>query len=198
MIQTNRKENETRMKAAFVFALILAVIPSAIFIIVQFAPPVAGASSAGPAADNGTDTGKISAATRRARRAEIRTARQEAKTTHTATIPHDAVPDPDPSRFDDDRMPEGNVEVVGAINPYATRSKQATPYPPGTVPGDSGVVVQYAGSPDDMGDAPRPPDDPWNGGVIQARPGMGIGGVRRIDPDDPFFQQEIPNPFTGR
>ena len=24
----------------------------------------------------------------------------------------------------------------------------------------------------------------------------GIGGARRIDPDDPFFRQDIPNPFN--
>ena len=90
-------------------------------------------------------------------------------------------------------------EEVGAISPYRD-GKKPTPYAPGTVPGDSGIVVNYAGSPDDgmSGPEPIPPDDPWGGAVMppmtpeQMR---GIGGVRRIDPNDPFFQQDVPNPF---
>ena len=77
-----------------------------------------------------------------------------------------------------------------------------TPYAPGTVPGDSGIVPQLAEPPDDMesGSQPLPPDDPWGGAVMppmtpeQMR---GIGGARRIDPNDPFFQQDIPNPFAN-
>ena len=93
--------------------------------------------------------------------------------------------------------PDQYSEGVGAVVPNAPRSKQATPYPPGTVPGDSGIVVQYAGSPDDPASGPQPVD-PWEGGeVVPIRPNMGIGGVRRIDPNDPFFQQEIPNPFAN-
>ena len=109
--------------------------------------------------------------------------------------------------------PDQSFEGVGAVIPNAPRSKQATPYPPGTVPGDSGIVVQYAGSPDDMVSGPQPlspddmdrghllpppDDDPWGGAVLPPIPPenmRGIGGVRRIDPNDPFFQQDIPNPF---
>ena len=87
---------------------------------------------------------------------------------------------------------------VGAISPYATRSKQAVPYEPGTVPGDSGVLVQYAGSPDDMGNGPQPAD-PWEGKMgVPIRPDAGIGGVRRVDSNDLFFQQDIPNPFVNQ
>ena len=115
----------------------------------------------------------------------------EKKTEHTASVPVDAVDEPWP---DDSGVPE-DISVVGAgaVVPNAPRSKQASPYPPGTVPGDSGIVPQLAEPPEDL---PQPQfDDPWNGGVIQARPDMGIGGVRRIDPNDPFFQQDRPNPF---
>ena len=90
-------------------------------------------------------------------------------------------------------------EEVGAISPYATRSKQATPYPPGTVPGDSGIVPQLAVPPEPVDEVP-PQDDLWGGRTLPPIPPenmRGIGGVRRIDPDDPFFQQPIPNPFNN-
>ena len=96
------------------------------------------------------------------------------------------------------------VWEIGAISTDPTRkTKQMTPYAPGTVPGDSGIVPQLAEPPDDMDRghvSPPPDDDPWGGAVLppmtpeQMR---GIGGVRRIDPTDPFFQQDIPNPFAN-
>ena len=130
-------------------------------------------------------------ASKRSAAAEHRAARQEVKTTHTANVPHGMASDQD----------DISVVGVGAVVLNAPRSKQATPYEPGTVPGDSGVMVNYAGSPDDMvsGPQPLPPDDPWGGAVlppITPENMRGIGGVRRIDPDDPFFRQDIPNPFN--
>ena len=170
------------MKVAFIIVLLLILLPLALFVLVQFAPQKEAPAQDEAGMSDSSETGSVTVRTRQARR-ENRTAKQE-----TAVIE----PEPAP------------VWEIGAISTDPTRkTKQATPYPPGTVPGDSGVVVQYAGSPDDMvsGPQPLPPDDPWGGAVLppmtpeQMR---GIGGARRIDPNDPFFQQEIPNPFANQ
>jgi len=174
-------ESKTGMKLVFIVVLLLIILPLAIFAVLRCFPPVPDESaSANTAASEDADTARTTARERRARH-ETRTVREETTVVETAE-------------------PEPFFEEVGAISPNAMRGKQATPYEPGTVPGDSGVLVQYAGSPNDgmSGPEPIPPDDPWGGAVMppmtpeQMR---GIGGVRRIDPDDPFFQQDIPNPF---
>ena len=170
------------MKVVFIIVLLLILLPLAILVLVQFASPKEAPvqDETGGMTDN-SETRSVTVKTRQAR-LENRAAKQE-----TAVIE----PEPAP------------VWEIGAISTDPTRkTKQATPYAPGTVPGDSGVMVQYAGSPDDMmsGPQPLPPDDPWGGAVLppmtpeQMR---GIGGVRRIDPNDPFFQQDIPNPFAN-
>jgi len=168
--------SQSGMKVIFIVILLLIVLPLALLVLIQFVPPVqeeAPASNESAAADR-SDARSVMTRERHVRN-ENRTVRRETPVTETVQVP---------------------FEEVGAISPYATRSKQATPYPPGTVPGDSGVLVQYAGSPDDMTSGPQP-DDPWEGrSVVPIRPGMGIGGVKRVDPDDPFFQQDIPNPFA--
>jgi len=174
-------ESKTGMKLVFIVVLLLIILPLAIFAVLRCFPPVPDESaSANTAASEDADTARTTARERRARH-ETRTVREETTVVETAE-------------------PEPFFEEVGAISPNAMRGKQATPYEPGTVPGDSGVLVQYAGSPNDgmSGPEPIPPDDPWGGAVMppmtpeQMR---GIGGVRRVDPNDPFFQQEIPNPF---
>ena len=175
-------KSKTGMKFVFIVVLLLIILPLAIFAFLRCFPPVPGeTSTATTAASEDADAGRTTARERRARH-ETRTVREETTVVETE----------DPAPF---------FEEVGAISPYATRGKQATPYAPGTVPGDSGVVVNYAGSPDDGMSGPEPPspdDDLWGGTVMppmtpeQMR---GIGGVRRVDPNDPFFQQEIPNPF---
>ena len=183
-------------KKPLFIVLLLTVLPLVLFILVQFLPPREDAPSAGASAESAAE--QTAVAERRAQRAENRAARQEAKTTHTATVPHGMAPDPDMADF---RDPDDiSVVGVGAVVPNAPRGKRATPYPPGEVPGDSGVIVQYAGSPDDMVSGPQPPpqDDLWGGRpVTPVTPAnmQGIGGVRRVDPNDPFFQQDIPNPF---
>ncbi len=209
MVQTKIQNNGFPVKAAIVIVLLLTILPLLLFILVQFAPPVGSAPSAGPSASAEPASGRSAAAERRAQRAENRAARQEAKTTHTATVPHgmapdplDMAPDPGPAEFG----PPEDISVVGvgAVVPNAPRGKRATPYPPGEVPGDSGIVPHYAGSPDDPVGAPPPPppapeDDLWGGRPAAPIPPanmQGIGGVRRIDPNDPFFQQDIPNPFN--
>lgn len=185
MNQSSMQENKSTGKIVFLIVLLLTILPLVLFILVQFAPPRETTVSAEPVPSS---TGKTTAS-RRSAAAEHRAARQEVKTTHTANVPHGIAPDP------------GDISVVGAgaVVPNAPRSKQATPYEPGTVPGDSGVMVNYVGSPDDMvsGPQPLPPDDPWGGAVLPPIPPenmRGIGGARRIDPNDPFFQQNIPNP----
>ena len=175
-------ESKTGMKLVFIVVLLLIILPLAIFALLRCFPPVPGesATSNASSATEDADAGRTSARGRRARH-ENRAVRIE-----TTTM--------------EQEEPAPVFEAVGAIDPNATHFKKATPYAPGTVPGDSGVVVQYAGSPDDgmSGPQPIPPDDPWGGAVMppmtpeQMR---GIGGVRRVDPNDPFFQQEIPNPF---
>lgn len=169
------------MKVVFIIVLLLILLPLALFVLVQFAP-----SREAPAQDeagmtDSAETGRAAVRTRQARR-ENRAEKQE-----TAVI---------------EPEPEQSFEGVGAVVPNAPRSKRATPYQPGTVPGDSGVMVQYAGSPEDMmsGPVPPPEDDLWGGRTMPPIPPedmRGIGGVRRIDPNDPFFQREIPNPFAN-
>ena len=168
------------MKLIFIIVLLLILLPLVLFSLVQFAPP-----KEAPAQDESD-----MAVSSETRRTAVRThqARRENRITERET----AVIEPEP---------EQTFEGVGAVVPNAPRSKQMTPYEPGTVPGDSGIVVRYAGSPDDMvsGPQPFPPDDPWGGAVlppITPENMRGIGGVRRIDPNDPFFQQDIPNPFA--
>lgn len=196
MIQKNVQDNKTWMKPVFFIVLLLILLPLALFVMVQFAPPRESPPSAGAAAE--AETRLSASAERHARHAENREARQEMKTTHTATVPHGMAPDPDMAEIGS----SGDISVVGvgAVVPNAPRTKKATPYPPGEVPGDSGVIVQYAGSPDDMVSGPQPPpqDDLWGGRPATPIPPAnmrGIGGVRRVDPNDPFFQQDIPNPF---
>ncbi len=185
-------ESKKLMKIVFIVILLLIILPLILFILVQFAPPKVNATSAGSdgAVDPGTE--RTAARERYARHTAEHAARQESREA-AVSISYDA--DPEPERFDG---------AIGAINPNATRTKRATPYPPGEVPGDSGVIVNYAGSPDDMMDAPPPPspqEDIWGGRTPAPIPPAnmrGIGGVRRIDPNDPFFQQDIPNPFVDR
>ena len=201
MIESNMRENKSLVKAALLIVLLLTVLPLVLFILIQFVPRQDNTPSA-ETANAETASGRSTAAERCAQRAETRVARQETKTTRTVSVPHDMPPDPGPADFDFNAPEDISVVGVGAVVPNAPRSKQATPYPPGTVPGDSGVMVQYAGSPDDMvsGPVPPPEEDFWVGAVLppmtpeQMR---GIGGVRRIDPNDPFFQQDIPNPFAN-
>ena len=169
------------MKIIFIIVLLLILLPLALFVLVQFAPPKETPAQEESDIADSSETGSVTVRTHQTRR-ENRAAKQE-----TVVIE----PEPAP------------VWEIGAISTDPTRkTKQATPYAPGTVPGDSGIIVNYAGSPDDMvsGPQPLPPDDPWGGRTLppmtpeQMR---GIGGVRRIDPNDPFFQQDIPNPFAN-
>jgi hypothetical protein len=173
--------SKTAMKVIFIIVLLLILLPLALLLLVQFAPPQEAPAQDEAGIADSTEDKSAAVKTHQARR-ENRATKQE-----TTVIE----PEPAP------------VWEIGAISTDPTRkTKQATPYRPGTVPGDSGVMVQYVGSPDDMvsGPQPLPPDDPWDGAVLppmtpeQMR---GIGGVRRIDPNDPFFQREIPNPFAN-
>lgn len=193
MSPSSMQENKSTMKIVILIVLLLTLLPLALFILVQFAPPREAGTSIEPVPSDATTSSKRSVAT------EHRAARQEVKTTHTADVPHGMASDPDMAELDS----SSDISVVGAgaVVPNAPRGKQATPYPPGEVPGDSGVIVQYAGSPDDMVSGPQPPpqDDLWGGRTptpISPANMRGIGGVRRVDPNDPFFQQDIPNPFN--
>jgi hypothetical protein len=187
------QENKSTVKIVILIVLILTLLPLALFILIQFAPPREAGTSIEAAPSDETTASKRSAAT------EHRAARQEVKTTHTANVPHGMASDPD--MMENDSPNDVSVVGAGAVVPNAPRGKRATPYPPGEVPGDSGVIVQYAGSPDDMMSGPQPPpqDDLWGGRTptpISPANMRGIGGVRRVDPNDPFFQQDIPNPFN--
>ena len=193
MSPSSMQENKSTVKIVILIVLLLTLLPLALFILIQFAPPREAGTSAEPAPSDETTVSKRSAAT------EHRAARQEVKTTHTANVPHEVTPDPDMT--ENDSPNDVSVVGAGAVVPNAPRGKRATPYPPGEVPGDSGVIVQYAGSPDDMVSGPQPPpqDDLWGGRTptpISPANMRGIGGVRRVDPNDPFFQQDIPNPFN--
>ena len=178
-------ESKTGMKLVFIVVLLLIILPLAIFAFLRCFPPVPGESAtSNSTASEDADTARTTARERRARH-ENRAVREETTVVETAVV---ETADPAPV-----------FEEVGAISPYRD-GKKATPYAPGEVPGDSGIVPNYAGSPDDgmSGPEPIPPDDPWGGAVLppmtegQMR---GIGGARRVDPNDPFFQQDIPNPF---
>ena len=173
--------SKTGMKVIFIIVMLLILLPLVLLLLVQFAPPQEAPAQEEAGIADSTENRSATAKTRQARR-ENRVAKQE-----TVVIE----PEPAP------------VVEIGAISTGPTRkTKQATPYAPGSVPGDSGIVPQIAEPPDDMvsGPEPIPPDDPWGGAVLppmtpeQMR---GIGGVRRINPNDPFFQQEIPNPFAN-
>ena len=173
--------SKTGMKVIFIIVLLLILLPLALLLLVQFAPPQEAPAQEEAGIADSTENRSATAKTRQARR-ENRVAKQETVVTE---------PEPAP------------VVEIGAISTDPTRkTKQATPYAPGSVPGDSGIVPQIAEPPDDMvsGPEPIPPDDHWGGAVLppmtpeQMR---GIGGVRRIDPNDPFFQQDIPNPFAN-
>ena len=163
------------MKIIFIVVLLLILLPLGLFALIKFAPPVQDEPGT---TDNYSDSRSTTTRERRAKR-ETRAARQETTVVETE--------------------PDQNFEGVGAVVPNAPRSKKATPYLPGTVPGDSGIVPQIA-EPPDFVDEVSPPDDLWGGAVL---PPMtpenmrGIGGVRRIDPNDPFFRQDIPNPFAN-
>lgn len=189
--------NKSTLKIIFLIVLLLTILPLALFILVQFMPPRETSTSGGPSASESSD--KTATRERHAGRVEARTVRHEYREEDTAIVEYDMTPNPG---LTEGELADRRNGIVGAINPNG-RGKQATPYRPDEVPGDSGVMVQYAGSPDDMIGAPPPPqeNDLWGG-----RPAMpippenmrGIGGVRRIDPNDPFFQQDIPNPFANR
>jgi len=182
----------TGMKIVFVVVLLLIILPLALFALLHFAPPIrdtpasaASGKTAESAESARTGSGRVATRERRARNEARAAVREE-----TTVVEPEEAPEPGPTW------------EIGAISPNATHSKKATPYPPGTVPGDSGVVVQYAGSPDDMVSGPEPvvpADDPWGGRPlppISPENMRGIGGVRRVDPNDPFFQQPIVNPFS--
>jgi len=173
--------SKTAMKVIFIIVLLLILLPLALLLLVQFAPPQEAPTQDEAGIADSTETKSAAVKTHQARR-ENRAAKQE-------TVVIESEPEP--------------VWEIGAISTDPTRkTKQATPYAPGTVPGDSGIVPQIAEPPDDMvsGPQPIPPDDPWGGRTLppmtpeQMR---GIGGVRRIDPNDPFFQREIQNPFAN-
>ena len=163
------------MKVIFIIVLLLIILPLVLFALIQFTPPVQDQ----PGTADNSDSRSTTTRERRAKR-ETRVVKEE-------TV--DIEPEP--------------VWEIGAISTDPTRkTKQMTPYAPGTVPGDSGIVPQVAEPPDDMvsGPVPPPEDDLWGGRTMPPIPPenmRGIGGVRRIDPNDPFFQQEIPNPFAN-
>lgn len=141
-------ESKTGMKLVFIVVLLLIILPLAIFALLRCFPPVPGESAAsGVSSAEEAEPGRITARGRRARH-ENRAVRIE-----TTTM--------------EQEEPSPVFEAVGAIDPNATHFKKATPYAPGTVPGDSGVVVHAVGSPDDgvSGPQPIPPDDPWGGAV---------------------------------
>ena len=134
------------MKVIFIIVLLLIILPLVILALIKFAPPVQDQPGT---ADKKTDSQSTTTRERRAKR-ETRVVKQE-----TEAI------EPEP------------VWEIGAISTDPTRkTKQMTPYAPGTVPGDSGVMVQYAGSPDDMvsGPVPPPQDDLWDRGPMPPIP----------------------------
>lgn len=141
-------KSKTGMKLVFIVVLLLIILPLAIFALLRCFPPVPGES-----ADPGVSSAE-EAEPRRTRTVERR-ARHENRVVRIETTTMEQ------------EEPAPVFEAVGAIDPNATHFKKATPYPPGTVPGDSGVVVNYAGSPGDgvSGPQPIPPDDQWGGAV---------------------------------
>jgi len=187
--------NKSTLKIVFLVVLLLTFLPLALFILVQFAPPREPATSVDSTVTEST-ADKTTAQERHARRVEARTVHRESQDEITATVEYDVAPK---SGLTAGEIADRRNGIVGAINPNGI-GKQVT-FLPDSDPGDSGVMVQYVGSPDDMISAPPPEDDLWGGAVLppmtpeQMR---GIGGVRLIDPNDPFFQQEIQNPFINR
>jgi len=168
--------SKTGMKVIFIIVLLLILLPLALLLFVQFVPPQEAPAQDEAGIADSSETGRVTVKTRQARR--------ENRATKQKTVVIESEP----------------VWEIGAISTDPTRkTKQMTPYAPGTVPGDSGIVPQLA-EPPDFVDEVSPPDDPWGGAVLppmtpeQMR---GIGGARRIDPNDPFFQQDIPNPFAN-
>lgn len=141
-------KSKNGMKLVFIVVLLLIILPLAIFALLRCFPPVPGES-----ADPGVSSAE-EAEPRRTRTVERR-ARHENRVVRIETTTMEQ------------EEPAPVFEAVGAIDPNATHFKKATPYPPGTVPGDSGVVVNYAGSPGDGVSGPQPiaPDDPWGGAV---------------------------------
>jgi len=143
--------SKTGMKVIFIIVLLLILLPLALLVLVQFAPPKEAPAQNEAGIADSSETGSVKVRTRQAKR-ENRVAKQETVVIETEPAP---------------------VLEIGAISTDPMReTKQATPYEPGTVPGDSGVMVQYVGSPDDMmsGPQPFPPDDPWDGAVLPPIP----------------------------
>ncbi len=139
--------SKTGMKVIFIIVLLLILLPLALLVLVQFAPQKEAPAQNEAGIADSTENKSAAVRTRQAKR-ENRVAKQEMVVIETEPAP---------------------VLEIGAISTDPTRkTKQATPYRPGTVPGDSGVMVQYVGSPDDMvsGPQPLPPDDPWDGAVL--------------------------------
>ena len=128
---------KTWMKVILIIVLLLIAVPLTIFIFIQFAPREV------PAQEEAVTTEASDGGTAAHRERHVRRENRAVRLDTTSIEPE----------------PEQNFEGVGAVVPNAPRSKQMTPYEPGTVPGDSGVMVQYAGSPDDMMSGPLPPDD---------------------------------------
>ena len=153
---TNTQNTGSKLNSTTLIILVIAMLPVLFFALTKIVPPV-DATTAKTTAVSEAEAKRTSAAERRAQRAEARKAKKAEKTT-TVSVQHGMAPDPD----------DISVVGVGAVVPNAPRSKQMTPYEPGTVPGDSGVMVNYVGSPDDMmsGPQPLPPDDPWGGAVL--------------------------------
>ena len=144
-------KSKTGMKLVFIVVLLLIILPLAIFALLRCFPPLPGKS-----ADPGVSSAE-EAEPRRTRTVERR-ARHENRAVRVETTAVEPEETAEPAPV---------FEAVGAIDPNATHFKKATPYEPGTVPGDSGVVVRYAGSPGDgvSGRRPIAPDDPWGGPV---------------------------------
>ena len=171
--------SKTAMKVIFIIVLLLILLPLALLLLVQFAPP-----QEAPAQDEAG----IADSTEKSAAVKTHQARRENHVAKQETVVIESEPEP--------------VWEIGAISTDPTRkTKQMTPYAPGTVPGDSGIVPQIAEPPDDMDRGHQSPDyDPWGGAVLppmtpeQMR---GIGGARRVDPNDPIFQREIQNPFAN-
>ena len=140
--------SKTGMKVIFIIVLLLILLPLALLLLVQFAPQQESPAQDEVGIADSAKSESVTGRTRQARR-ENRIAKEE-----TVVIE----PEPAP------------VLEIGAISSNPTRkTKQATPYAPGTVPGDSGIVPQLAEPPDDMDRGhllPPPDDDPWGGAVL--------------------------------
>lgn len=188
--------NKSTLKIIFLVVLLLTILPLALFILVQFAPPREPATS-GDSTATESSADKTTVQERHARRMEARTVHNENREEITATVEYDDAPK---QGLTAGEIADRRNGIVGAINPHG-RGKQVTPYRPDEVPGDSGIMVQYAGSPDDMISTPPPlEDDLWGGPATPIPPEnlRGIGGVRRVDANAIIIQQEYPNPFINR